>query len=103
MSPVASNTQRTSAVERSSSQVGGASPTRAPAGFELGAGGREVVLHGDGVDSANHLDKVVNAGEDAVAVVLCHVADVLHEMRRGVSRIQNMFSKNVKNVGRRCV
>jgi integrase len=59
------------------------SPTRAPAGFELGAGGRDVVLDGDGLDSPDHLDEVVNAGEDAVAVVLCHGADVLHEMRRG--------------------
>jgi hypothetical protein len=59
------------------------SPTRAPAGFELGAGGRDVVLHGDGLDSPDHLDEVVNAGEDAVAVVLCHGADVLHEIRRG--------------------
>src|SRR5580693_10227595 len=59
------------------------SPTRAPAGFELGAGGRDVVLHGDGLDSPDHLDEVVNPGKDAVAVVLCHGADVLHEMRRG--------------------
>ena len=63
--------------------VASRSPTGAPAGVEPGAGGRDVVLHGDGPDSADHLDEVVNPGEDAIAVVLCHVADVLHEMRRG--------------------
>ena len=54
--------------------VASRSPTRAPGGVEPGAGGRDVVLHGDGLDSADHLDEVVNPGEDAVAVVLCHVA-----------------------------
>src|ERR1700681_5037704 len=63
--------------------VASRSPTRAPTGVERGAGGRDVVLHGDGLDSADHLDEVVYPGEDAVAVVLRHAADVLHEMRRG--------------------
>src|SRR5271166_6603137 len=65
--------------------VASRSPTRAPGGVEPGAGGRDVVLHGDGLDSADHLDEVVNPGEDPVAVVLRHAADVLHEMRRGAA------------------
>src|SRR6201992_3042779 len=59
------------------------SPTRAPAGVELRAVGSDVVLHGDGLDSPDPLNEVVNPGADAVAVVLCHCADVPHEMRRG--------------------
>ena len=31
--------------------------------------------------SADHLDEVVDAGEDAVPVVLRHIAEVLHKMR----------------------
>jgi hypothetical protein len=36
-----------------------------------------------GFDSPDHREEVVNPGEDTVAIVLCHGADVPHEMRRG--------------------
>jgi len=38
-------------------------------------------LHGDGLISREHLDEVVNAGEDAVAVGLCHVLNVRRNRR----------------------
>ncbi len=54
-----------------------------------GARGPDVVLHGDGLDSADHLDEVVFPGEDAVAVVLRHAADVLHEMRQAPPAVRS--------------
>src|SRR6516162_4330245 len=54
----------------------------APVGVELGTGGGHGVFDCRRFAPADHLDQVVHPGKDAVAVVLRHVAEVLHEIRR---------------------
>src|SRR5262245_2489196 len=51
-------------------------------GVEERAGGGDILVDCGGFGSADHLDQIVDAGEHAVAVVLCDVADVLHKMGR---------------------